>query len=87
MVELIASSDLIDEFRDALAKHPGVAEVLVYRRTLRNALAAVLEGRIRADELTASANLVELQSDEVFAKPASNNSSPRFSLSGDARNQ
>jgi hypothetical protein len=65
VIELTASERLLDELQDVLSKNPGIEEVLVSRRTLRNVLTSFLDGKIDRAELVEWANVVEQNNDEI----------------------
>ena len=69
MNELLANDRPLHEIQDVLSENPATGEVLVSRRTLRNALIGFLSGKNDATELTKWANLVEQHGDEIAYEP------------------
>jgi hypothetical protein len=65
MIELAANERLLDELQQALSANPRIEQVLVSRRTLRDALTGLLEDKVNAAELVEWANLVEQHNDEI----------------------
>jgi hypothetical protein len=68
MNELSANEQLLSEVKDRLAKYVGPEQVLLSRRSLRNALNSYLAGRVNETELIEWAGLIEF-SDEVVYEP------------------
>jgi hypothetical protein len=66
MIELQADKRLFRELQEMLSMHRGPGEVLVSRRTLRNALLGVIEERFDAEEITRWANQIEVHDSIMY---------------------
>ena len=67
-IEVEASGDLLEEFRQLLSRNGAVGELVVSRKTLRNALRRFVDGDIEAAELVEWASLIEAY-DQIVYEP------------------